>query len=369
MFLAKITFAQNDIEIYKSNIRELLDFQQFEHDISGETTVKVKLSAKIKPKVARFNWTMGNYNIKLLYPRQESVLVQALKPGMSSVFYEAFDQNDKTLGKVEIPISVPVFIWVYEFEDYNLVGNAIPEGVNLKNAKKFNEVLSYGNLLNYRQEILTKTKSIVYELYKDCNVRFVWEAFGEKMPIFYQKKHEVRIHGFAREYFEKVDSTNASLGFAPNFNANVTMGRILDRNTVFAKQNDSPNLHAFKSIFDFFNDKSIPAARKSMVTTFWKEVFYKMFSFTIAHEVGHTLLPRTYVHTDVKKHGDDIMAVRFEDSDIGLIKKGKIDWRTFPLPGTYKWGKMKEFNDYNISLINLPTFNDSIFSKFYSISN
>jgi hypothetical protein len=368
-------FAQKSsqgIEIYNSNIKELLDFKNEEHDLSGVTVVKVRLNSTIKSKAKTFSWKVADDKAIIEQSSLEAVILQAHKPGLSKITYEVFDATKKSLGTAEIPISVPLFVRVREYSNYELAANAIPKGVNAADGQKFDSVLKYAFLFEKKRNIMETAQKLSYEIYKNINVRLVFEHLGQKMPVSYDtanKYNQVLLQGFARDYGLGA-KPNAALGFAPFQNAFVNMGRVADRFTIFALNNQTTDLHSFQSIFDFFKDQTVPQSRKDMVIPFWQEVFTKILTFAICHELGHTLLPTDYIHTDIRKHPDDLMGDKYTDSDIGLIKKSQIDWRTFPLPGTYKWGKMLGFNAYNQELIstNLPTVNYPQFNKFFSLN-
>jgi hypothetical protein len=361
------------IEIYNSNIKELLDFQNGQHDLSGITTVKVRLNSSIKSKANSFVWKISDDKAIIEKTTLESVILIAHKPGLTKVSYEVFDASKKSLGTAEIPVSVPLFVRVREYANYELAKNSLPKGVNPIDGQKFDEVLKYAFLLDKKKKILEYTQKIAYDMYKNINIRLVFENLNQETPVFYDTTvayNQVLLQGFARDYGLGSKPT-AALGFAPFQNAFVTMGRVADRYTIFALNNQTKSLHSFQSIFDFFKDKSVSQSRKDMVIPFWQEVFTKILAWTICHELGHTLLPRDYVHTNTSIHPDDLMGAFYDDSDIGLQKKDQIDWRTFPLPGTYKWGKMRGFNAYNEKLIsrNWPTTNYQQFNKFYNLNN
>lgn len=361
------------IEIYNSNIKELLDFQNGEHDLSGITAVKVRLNAEIKSKAKSYIWTVIDDKAIIEKKALESAILQAHKPGLSKITYEVFDASKNSLGKAEIPFSVPLFVRVKEYSNYNLANKALPKGVNPDDGQKFDAVLKYAFLLDIKKKILESAQSLAYDVYKNINIRLVFENLNQKTPAFYDTTvayNQVLLQGFARDY-GLGSKPNAAMGFAPFQNAFVTMGRVADRYTIFALYNETESLHSFQSIIDFFKDKTVPQSRKNKVIPFWQEVFAKILAWAICHELGHTLLPETYGHTDIKKHPDDLMSALYDDSDIGLQKKDKIDWRTFPLPGTYKWSKMVGFNSYNEELIsrNLPTSEYPQFNKFFSLNN
>lgn len=361
------------IEIYNSNIKELLDFQNDEHDISGITAVKVRLNSSLKSKAKTFSWKVADDKAIVEKSSLESVILQAHKPGLTKISYEVFDATKKSLGTAEIPISVPLFVRVREYSNYELAANAIPKGVNASDGQKFDSVLKYAFLFEKKRNIMETTQKLSYEIYKNINVRLVFEHLGQKMPVSYDtanKYNQVLLQDFARDYGLGA-KPNAALGLAPFQNAFVNMGRVADRYTIFALKNETQSLHSFQSIFDFFKDKTVPQSRKDMVIPFWQEVFTKILTFTICHELGHTLLPSDYIHTDISKHPDDIMGEKYGDNDIGLQKKDQIDWRTFPLPGTYKWGEMRGFNTYNEELISrrLPTTHYQQFNNFFSFNN
>jgi len=365
--------STNGIEIYNSNIKELLDFQNDEHDLSGITTVKVRLSNELKNKAKSFVWKVADDKVIVEKNTLESVILKAHKPGLSKITYEVFDASKRSLGTAEIPLSVPLFVRVKEYSEYNLADKALPKGVNPADGQKFDAVLKYAFLLDKKKKILESAQKLAYDVYKNINIRLVFENLNQKIPPFYDRTtaySQVLLQGFARD-FDSGNKPNAALGWAPFNVAFVTMGRVADRYTIFALINETKDLHSFQSIFDFFQDKTVPQSRKNMVIPFWQEVFTKILAWVISHELGHTLLPENYVHTDIKMYPDDLMGAFYNDSDIGLRKKDKIDWRTFPLPGTYKWGKMRGFNAYNEELIsrNLPTTVYPQFNKFFSLNN
>lgn len=365
--------SSTGIEIYNSNIKELLDFQNDEHDLSGITAVKVGLSYELKNKAKSFVWNVADDKAIVEKNTLESVVLKAHKPGLSKITYEVFDAFKKSLGTAEIPFSVPLFVRVKEYSDYNLADKALPKGVNPAEGQKLDAVLKYAFLLDKKEKILESAQRLAYDVYKNINVRLVFENLNQKIPPFYDTSgaySQVLLQGFARD-FDFGNKPNAALGWAPFNVAFVTMGRVADRYTIFSLNNQTTALHSFQSIFDFFKDKSVSQSRKNMVIPFWQELFTKILAWAICHELGHTLLPENYVHTDIRKHPDDLMGALYDDSDIGLQKKDKIDWRTFPLPGTYKWSKMRGFNAYNEELIsrNLPTTEYPQFNRFFSLNN
>lgn len=367
----KIIAQANDIEIYKNNFRELLCFEQETNEKSGITKVSVILSPDIQSNITTFKWVAKSAGINLIYKTKTSVMIQAVSPGRNSVIYEAYDKNAKSLGKVEIPLSVPQFVNIFEYTigEYDLVENAIPYGVNKAKARKFDEVLKYAGLLSYKKEIYKESIKLAESYLKECNVRLLLNDFGENLPAFVDtnKIFKLRIGGFARDYDLKSlrDSLNYSRGltYIGNLASFIAPGRLTDMSTPFAKTEIDFGNHSYAKIMLYLKNNSISESKKKAVFVLWKKIFTKALGIVIAHEIGHNLLQLPGDgHTNVTRDGDDIMSKKYDDLDIGFI----ISNKSFPEGKSYEWINQKGFNKHNLGLLQNkhPIASNPIFKEF-----